>query len=473
MLEIMIRFFKGTGIILFVFISFFGKACLADAGNTVVRKDEKNLFVTQHVSSSALFVNEQAVHTILFFRNVKTTNARLEKPELQGFKVEDLGIEKEYEKIISGTSYLVTELRYAIFPVVPGTFEIPPVTISCDIIARSNRLSLPFSESGKKERITISSMPLPIKVIPLPEYGKPAGSSVLVGLFSLSGILNKNRVVVGDPVTLTLTLKGKGNLYGPAEPAFPEITDCRIYRDRPRTKIDRTSEGISGIQTYKMAIIPIKSGLCTINPVSISFFDPTAGKYREIFTDPLQFEAHPVSSKETDTGDNALTGSEMAKGFKGKKIYSQKRALWGLTIILVAGCAYCFYLRKRKYHKEHTEHDRTGNALKRLRKDCEDAASTNFEKVHRAFKRYIEDKTKTRARNLTTMEIEALLFECSVSKELTCKTVEILNNLDTIRFSREKSIRLFKTEIIQEIEQTALELEQELAAQLEIIHKEG
>ena len=104
-----------------------------------------------------------------------------------------------------------------------------------------------------------------------------------------------------------------------------------------------------------------------------------------------------------------------------------------------------------------------------LRKDCEDAAPANLEKVHRSFKRYIEDKTGMPARNFTTTEIKALLFECSVSKELTCKTVEILNNLDTIRFSREKSIRLFKTEIIQNIEQTALELEQEFASELEII----
>lgn len=471
MLEIMIRFFKSIGIIFFVLISFFGKACLADAGNTVVRKDEKNLFVTQHVSSNALFVNEQAVHTILFFRKVKTTNARLEKPELRKFKVEDLGIEREYEKIISGTSYLVTELQYAIFPVAHGTFEIPPVTISCDIVARFNRSFLPFPGSEKKERITITSMPLTIKVIPLPEYGKPAGTSGLVGLFSLSGTLNKNHVNVGDSLTLTVILKGKGNLYEPAVPAFPEITDCRIYRDRQRTKIDRTSKGISGIQTYKMAIIPIKSGLYAIDPVSVRFFDPKARKYQEIFTDPLRFEAHPVSSKETDTGDNALTGSEMATGFRGKRVYSQKRAILALAIILAAGCAYCFYLRKRKYHKEHTEHDRTGNALKRLRKDCEDAAPSNLGKVHRAFKRYIGDKTGTPARNFTATEIEALLFECSVSKELTCKTVEILNNLDTIRFSREKCIRLFKTEIIHDIELTALELGQELAAQLEIIHK--
>lgn len=464
----MIQFFKGTGIILFVLISFFGGACQADAGNTVIKKDEKKLFVTQHVSSNTLFVNEQAIYTILFFRKVKTTNARLEKPALREFKVEDLGIEREYEKIINRTSYLVTQLQYAIFPVAPGMFEIPPVTIACDIIARSNSSLLPFGESGKKERITVSSMPITIKVIPLPEYGKPAGSSGLVGLFSINGILSKNRVVVGDPVTLTITLKGKGNLYEPAKPAFPEIIDCRTYHDRPSVKIDRTSKGISGVQTHKMAIIPIKSGLYTIDPVSVRFFDPKKRKYRELFTNSLRFEAYPASSKETDTDDNTLTGSERAKGFKGKKIYSQKRALWGLTIILVAGCAYCFYLRKRKYRKKRTDHNQTENALKRLKKDCKAAASTDLEKVHRAFKKYIEDKTGTPARNLTTMEIKALLFECSVSEELTSKTVEILNNLDTIRFSRKKSARLFKTEIIHDIEQTALKLEQELAEQLEL-----
>ena len=457
MLEIMIRFFKSIGVILFVLISFFGKAYLADAGDTLVKKDEKNLFVTQHVSSSTLFVNEQAIHTILFFRKVKATNVSLEKPALQDFKVEDLELEREYEKIISGTSYLVTQLRYAIFPVAPGIYEIPSTTISCDIIARSNRLSLPFSESGKKERIKLSSMPVTIKVIPLPEYGEPAGPPELVGLFSLSGVLNKNRVIVGEPVTLTVTLKGRGNLYEPAMHVFPEIIDCRIYKDQPNLKIDRTSEGISGEQTYKMAIIPIKSGLYAINPVSISFFEPTAGKYQEIFTDPLQFEAHPVSNKETSRGSNAL--------IVFKKIASFQGAFWGFVIILVTGCIYYIYLQRQKYHNKHTDNDLTGNALNQLMKNCKAAASTDFEKVNRAFRKYIEDKTKTPARNFTTTEIEALLSKHSVSKELTCNTLKILNNLDTIRFSKEKSIRLFKTEIIQDIEQTALELEQELDAQ--------
>jgi len=104
-----------------------------------------------------------------------------------------------------------------------------------------------------------------------------------------------------------------------------------------------------------------------------------------------------------------------------------------------------------------------------LRKDCKAAASTDIEKVHRAFKRYIEDKTETPARNLTTMEIKALLFECSVSKELTSKTVEILNNLDTIRFSRKKSTQLFKTEIIHEIRTPDLGIANAALSQLSYI----
>ena len=159
-----------------------------------------------------------------------------------------------------------------------------------------------------------------------------------MGLFSLNGILNKNRVVVGDPVTLTLTLKGKGNLYQLGMPAFPEIIDCRIYQDCPSVKIDRTSEGISGVQTYKMAIIPIKSGLCTINPVSISFFDPTAGKYRKIVTDPLQFKAHAASNKETNRGIDALLGLKRVTSFQG--------AFLGFAIIFATGCIYYIYLRR-------------------------------------------------------------------------------------------------------------------------------
>ena len=261
-----------------------------DAKENKEIQNGKNVFISQQISKSTLFINQQTIYKILFFRKVKTTDAELEFPSLPDFQVQDLEIEREYEKLINGNLYLVTELRYALFPLKPGICEIPPARICCDIIARNKNFQfywIPIKTQG----IVIYSKPLQINVLDFPSRDGTEKSSKIVGTFSLAGTIDKHKVSLGDFVNLTVTLKGRGNLYETVRIVPPKIKNCKIFSEQPSVVIHKTSQGISGSQTFNLAICPTKMGKYTIPPFSVSSFDPEIAKYLELLTAPLCFEA--------------------------------------------------------------------------------------------------------------------------------------------------------------------------------------
>jgi hypothetical protein len=77
-------------------------------------------FVTQQVDTDSPFAHQQIVYTFRFFRSVQSVEAQWEPPSFQGFWVEDLGKESQYEKIIGGQRYAVTELKKALYPLSEG-----------------------------------------------------------------------------------------------------------------------------------------------------------------------------------------------------------------------------------------------------------------------------------------------------------------------------------------------------------------
>ena len=60
-------------------------------------QSEKDLFITTSVSTKTPYVNEQIIYTFRLFRRVKIANASLENPSFEGFRVEPLGEEQQYE----------------------------------------------------------------------------------------------------------------------------------------------------------------------------------------------------------------------------------------------------------------------------------------------------------------------------------------------------------------------------------------
>ncbi|HIB78253.1 MAG TPA: protein BatD, partial [Flavobacteriales bacterium] len=169
----------------------------------------KDIFLETSLDKQSAYINEQIIYTWRLYRRVRITNAEVGLPAFNGFVVHELGKQREYDKIIAGKRYIITELRRALFPQESGNIALPEASVRIEVVQagkRSHHFGGLFGNVKTKLR-TLQSAPLPaitIKALP----PAPADFKGLVGQFRLQAQLSKDTLQTGASSTLTLTVSG-------------------------------------------------------------------------------------------------------------------------------------------------------------------------------------------------------------------------------------------------------------------------
>uniref|UniRef100_UPI00389A7EB8 BatD family protein n=1 Tax=Candidatus Chordibacter forsetii TaxID=3381758 RepID=UPI00389A7EB8 len=175
---------------------------------------------------------------------------------------------------------------------------------------RNSRLSNPFFNDpffgfGREESLEIKSQPQQLEIRPLPSLLRPTGFQGAIGKLSINSSLDTNRVSVGDPIKLTLTLSGSGNFA--AMPA-PKLSIGENFKVGPPAFSFQGNEVTmqKGSQTFEFVITPLQAGLLDIPPVTFSFFDPSEEKYFSIGSESHSIRVDPGEIW-TDPNQNNLS----------------------------------------------------------------------------------------------------------------------------------------------------------------------
>lgn len=259
----------------------------------------KRLFVEGAVDKKEAYVNEQVTFTFSFYRAVNLlSQPAYQPPETTGFWAEDLPPQKNYETAIEGTSYTVTEVKLALFPMAPGEYKLGSASLRCRIEDFSqgdlfgDDAFRNFFGGGRE--VLLSTDPIKIRVLPLPA-GKPAGFSGAVGSYKMEASLDKAAVPAGQPVNLTLAISGKGNIKTLSPPAFPGFPGFRQYEPTSSSKISKGNYTVQGSKAFQAMLIPDAEGEKSLPPLCWSFFDPSARVYRTLKTSSLTLSVTPGS----------------------------------------------------------------------------------------------------------------------------------------------------------------------------------
>ena len=249
--------------------------------------------VSAELSTESPYVGESVIWTFRLQTAARFQNARLAKPSFEGFSSEALGEGRAFEQEIDGRRYAVHEMQELLIPQRPGTFTIDRARLSVEMVTgRSRRSADPFFDDifGSQRTMEpkeLTTQSLSLNVRPLPPYRGEAPFSGLVGQYTLDASLEKARIVAGDPVTLTLTIEGRGNIRDASAPLISLPPGIKHYSDTPVEAVDLGPSGWQGRKQFKTAIVPLVPGELTIPPISLVWFDPKAGAYRTDTTEPL------------------------------------------------------------------------------------------------------------------------------------------------------------------------------------------
>jgi len=286
-------------------------------------------------------------------------------PNFTGFWVENGSEPKQInasQQNYKGKRYLVYPIRkILLFPQKTGTLTVDPLEIECEgqmNVPKRRDPSDPFSDMfGDFFNMNvipfhkdIKSDPLTVNVTPLPEAGKPASFTGMVGKAALSVSATPNPVKANEPVTYRVTIGGEGNLslLQPMKLNLPP-DDVEVYDPKTIDKFDRDGDNLTGTRAFEYTLMPHKAGKIEIPSLAFSFYDPAEKKYFESKTLPIT-----VTVEENHSPPSASVPSSSKPNESNPSLLK-----WGVllasTLILLSGIL-LFTKRKVKLPKgEYTQ----------------------------------------------------------------------------------------------------------------------
>ena len=159
----------------------------------------------------------------------------------------------------------------------PGTFR-AETRLTAEF-GRVERRGIMTIRQGLGRR-TVSAPPVDVVVKPLPDAGRPADFSGLVGTYALAGSLDAAACAPGDIVNLRWELRGAG-AGDLAEP--PSVAPGPAFKVYP----PRVEEKAFGRLAVSQALVPVSTNAAQVAALSLSVFDPAAGAYRTLSAGPF------------------------------------------------------------------------------------------------------------------------------------------------------------------------------------------
>jgi len=238
-----------------------------------------------------VYVGQQAIYQLGVFldNSIKDRLRRMEAnaPEMPGVMAYEPPAPSGSfpSRTAGGHRYEVHVYQGPIFPLSAGRLTIPPAHLVYAL-----PLSYSFFSREESYDVRTDSAVLIVREPPLP--GRPADWTGTVGEVHLNARLDTSAARVGDPVLLTVSVSGRGNVKLFARPAL-SISWARIVPAGERVTLSADSLDIHGTKEFDWLLTPTVAGRLVLPVIRYSYFDPASARYAVATTGGLVLHALP------------------------------------------------------------------------------------------------------------------------------------------------------------------------------------
>lgn len=252
--------------------------------------DDNDLFVRLILDKKEAYVGEQILATFKVYTKATLSgiNQAFKGPDFRGFfteQIETQPLRSLQSEAVNGDIYYTGVVRrLVIIPQKTGELIIEPFDLDVAIRREVRRkIADPFFEDfviPDVQEIPVKLKSKAVKVIvkPLPSNA-PASFKGAVGNFRINAEISKTSTTTNDPLTLKLTVSGKGNLKLINEVDIEVPYDMNKYDPVINTRFDNP---LSGSKTFEYLIVPKVAGQFTIPPVEFTYFDADINRYKTL-----------------------------------------------------------------------------------------------------------------------------------------------------------------------------------------------
>lgn len=438
--------------------------------------EQGNIFVRTLVSKTKVYEQEAVLLSYKVYVagvDLKQFTNNTTLPDFTSFlqqKIDLQDVQLELENYNGRNYQTATIYSTLLYPQKSGDITIEPATFEAVLLvpnqARSRSIFDDFFNSYTTATRTLRAPGTTIHVTPLPA-GKPVSYAGGVGKFTMDAKLSATDVKANEAITLTLTIRGAGNMKLLKTPSVDWPEGFEQYDPKVTNNFKTSTGGMSGTRTIEYLAIPRAPGDYILPPVQFGYFDTEKGQYQVLTTPEYTLHIARGAGDQSATGVQQSTVSYVNKedirelGSDIRYISaanfapsSEKEVLrigfgsWKMWLLY--GCpltlALLLFVIFRKRIRENADltrvRKRQANSvarkrLKQAKKLMGEAQHKEqfFEEIERASLQYLSDRLSIPTADLNKDTITATLRSKAIDESLIERTNNVLSDAAFARYA--------------------------------------
>ncbi len=420
------------------------------------------VFLWGTVDKTQAYVGEQIVYALEVYERTRFMNIGLRTlPTFKDFWTEELPEGERRNELVDGIPYRVHPgIGRALFPQRAGTLGVGSAEATV----------------GLRRRVTGDA--ITITVQPLPAQGQPSEFVANnVGRYSIEARVDRNRVEQGQPLTLSVSVDGVGNVRVVEPDRWPVMDGMRRYDPKIDTIVEIRSDGdgrplVGGKRTYEFLIIPDRVGKVTIPVHKLHFFDPTRERYDSVETAPIEIDVvagtgpglvetqgRPSAEKGTENASDLrppVSGDTLPRHVPRRIWLTPGRWIAGMTAVpTIVAAAFVGRIVARKVGGDDAARIRAQNRARRreLLDDAREAVDGG-DGFHATMSQLLQDVAVERAGSegvgLTRPALLGLLADRGMDESKLDRLRRLLDRCDAARFGSETGDAAARRQLLDE-----------------------
>lgn len=424
----------------------------------IIEPTKEQLFMTAEVSDRQLYVNQPLTITYRIYIDARFGIAGLEKvdePRYANFWSQQLLEKVQISEVNrNGRPFrCITLKQILLYPQQVGEQQIDPFSCSLVLQLPSNQVDFFGNRSYITSTRTLQTTATRIKVLPLPEEGKPANFSGAVGHFSLSMNFPTRSLNAGETAEGEVVIAGKGNfkLFDMPKLTFPPALE--VYAPKEKEHLTNSASGINGDITHTYTIVPQYKGKFPVPALNFSFFNPDTQQYETLSSENMTIEVLSGEEYKSAHQEEAQGATSQQAQFQPLKEASELLPIhkpiffastgfylcWLLPLCLIPLVLILWYSYQKR--NDNTIENRS-RKTSRLAKKYLSAAKKNltnkeafYEALERGLHTYLKAKLHIETSELSKEKVQELLSEKQVAPDTLQDFVQLLTNCEMARYT--------------------------------------
>ena len=239
--------------------------------------DKKSAFIEEPITITLSIFHRGEEYEIKGVVPLKFPDCTVDEPE--GFN--------EFKTERAGRTFSVIQKKILVYPSKPGKLEIFPAQVVYQVKKKQQKkrnerdnffglsFMTPFFEEVEQKTTVSNTLSIDVKTIP--------GSNNFDGIgsfYSFTAHADKTNILVNEPITLTLELKGSANFDIVMPPVLTLPPSCKSYD----SKTDQTEDS----KKFEFIVQFPEPGSNKIPAQAFSYFDTKIKKHKTIKTEPIE-----------------------------------------------------------------------------------------------------------------------------------------------------------------------------------------